>query len=134
MVRKVLIAILLVLFASTAFADNKMVVLGTDDSVVIEAEENRVIEIRGLMVIATSTTSVEFTLYNEDNYVLGDASTPITVDLDGIDGPVGFIMPTVAKDVDPWLVTDAANEALKINLSSSTKVIVVVIYTYRKAY
>lgn len=78
-----------------------------------------------LAVFAASATSVNFYLYNGDNNVLGDGTDKLTVDKDGGDGPPSIILPW---NPGGWFETDTANEALSINLSGATAVVVALTY------
>ena len=131
MIKRVLLALILILAASFCYADNRQAIIAASGDTVIPAQADRLIVIKAIAVIATSTTSVEYKLYNEDNYLLGDASTSLVVDMDSGDGPAGFIMP---YNDHGWFITDNANEAVKMYLSASTKVIVIVVYSYKRAY
>ena len=106
----------------------KQIVTGTSGAVVIAKVEGKAIIVHSLAILATSTTSVQFYLYNEDHHLLGNSTTKLTVDLDGIDGPAGFILPY--SEVG-WFRTDAVYEDVKISLSSATAVIILVNYSYR---
>ena len=125
--RKLFAILLLLVSPSLVFGDNVQVVATADGDIVLAAVEDKVPIIKAIAVLATSTTSVEYGLYNEDNWLLGNGTTKLTVDLDGIDGPAGFIMP---YNDHGWFTPDTANEDVKIYLSSSTPVIVVLVYTY----
>jgi len=94
----------------------------------LAAESGRAYTIHALAVLATSDTPVSFYLHNDDNMLLGDASNKITVDAAGVGGPAGFVLGYNEKG---WMATDAFNEAVEINLSGATPVIVLVLYSLR---
>lgn len=91
----------------------------------IAAVEGYQIRILALSLIATSTTAVSLYLYNGDNALLGDGTNKITLDMDGVGGPAGLVLPFNAGG---WFQTDTDNELLGINLSGATPVIWAVTY------
>ncbi len=101
------------------------VIATADEFVIVPASATQRIMIHSVVVLATSTTSVNWYLYNGDNELLGGSSQTLTVDLDGIDGPAGFVMP---YNQNGWFQTDTVNEPIRISLSASTPVIVIVNY------
>ena len=105
-------------------------VTSTDGETLVAAKEGQYIKIHSVVILATSTTSVGLKLYNDDNDLLGEDSNRLTVDLDGIDGPAGIVIPF--NDAG-WFTTDATNEAVKLGLSAATTVIVIVNYSYSYA-
>lgn len=110
--------------ASSAETSPKHVVAASSGAnTLLAADPSAVYVMTHLAVIATSTTAVSFYLYNGDNMLLGNATNKVTIDLDGIDGPMGFILPYNERG---WAITDTKNELLGINLSAATPVIVIV--------
>lgn len=129
--KKLLLTLVLLLLSSSVFADNRQAIVAASGGAVIPAVAGKLIVIKGVGIFATSATSVQYALLNGDNYLLGDATTKLVTDLDGTDGPAQLILPFNNQG---WFVTDTANEAVTMYLSASTKVLVVVIYSYKTAY
>jgi len=92
------------------------------DNEVVAAITTKQIRVLSLSVLATSTTSVDFYIKNDtDGGILGGSSALLTVDKDGGDGPAGYNF-----DWNPGGIceTGTDGEALEINLSAATTVIV----------
>lgn len=78
-----------------------------------------------LSLLATSTTAVGAYVYNGDYMLLGDGTNKLTLDMDGVGGPAGLVLPF---NQGGWFETDTANEALALNLGAATPVIWCVTY------
>ena len=104
----------------------QVIALADDHTIVAALASNRIM-IHSVTLLATSTTAVNVYLYNGDNMLLGNADNPLTLDKDGIDGPAGIVLPY--NEVG-WFQTDTAAEAVKLNMSASTPVIVLVNFSY----
>lgn len=78
-----------------------------------------------LSLLATSTTAVGAYVYNGDYMLLGDSTNKLTLDMDGVGGPAGLVLPF---NQGGWFETDTANEALALNLGAATPVIWCVTY------
>lgn len=137
MIKKVFLSfVLLLVLVQQSFAANGQVVISADDTTVISASAGRFIIVQAIAVIATSTTAVQCSFYHDkatsgEEDMLGSEAAPITVDLDGIDGPNGFVLPFNQQG---WFQTKASNKALKIRVNSTTPVIVVLTYKYENFY
>lgn len=92
---------------------------------IIAAVADKKIRVLALSLLATSTTAVVLYLYNGDYMLLGDGTNKITLDMDGVGGPAGLVMPF---NQGGWFQTDTANEALAINLGGATPVIWAITY------
>ena len=115
---------------ATVAADNpcQVIVSASGDTAVLPAVTGKRYRIHAIAVLATTTDSVAFYIHNGDNDLFGDASNTITVDLDGIDGPAGMILPETRYG---WFTSDTAGEAVSINLSAASRpVIVLLVFTY----
>lgn len=103
------------------------VICSADDATIVPALAGNRIMVHSIALIATSATSVNVSVFNGDKYLLGDATNLLTLDKDGIDGPAGIVLPYNERG---WFQTDTANEALQLNMSASTPVIVMINYSY----
>lgn len=83
------------------------------------------IRVLAMSLIATSTTAVSAYVYNGDYMLFGDGTNKLTLDMDGVGGPAGFVLPW---NPGGWFQTDTDNEALALNLSGATPVIWAVTY------
>jgi len=92
---------------------------------IIAAVTDKKIRVLALSLLATSATAVVLYLYNADYMLLGDGTNKITLDMDGVGGPAGLVMPF---NQGGWFQTDTVNEALAINLGAATPVIWAVTY------
>jgi hypothetical protein len=125
------VLVALLLMASVSMGASKQVVATSNAHTIIAASPNQRIVVQSIAILATSTTSVQISLYNGDNYLLGSASVKLTVDLDGIDGPAGIVLPFNEAG---WFYTDTVNEVVSMSMSgtpASTPVIVLVTYRYQ---
>jgi hypothetical protein len=102
-------------------------VCAADDAIIVAALADHRIMVYSIALIATSGTSVNVSVFNGDKYLLGDATNLLTLDKDGVDGPAGIVLPYNERG---WFQTDTANEALQLNMSASTPVIVIINYAY----
>ena len=105
------------------------VIANEDNESIIAVSTGNKILIHSVAIIATSTTSVEVYLYNGDHNLFGSEDDPLIVDLDGIDGPAGVILP---HNPVGWFCTDTISEAVKLSMSgtpANTPVIVIVTYS-----
>ena len=92
---------------------------------IIAAVADKKIRVLALSLLATSTTAVVAYIYNGDYMLLGDGTNKLTLDMDGVGGPAGLVMPF---NQGGWFQTDTANEALAINLGGATPVIWAITY------
>lgn len=92
---------------------------------IITAVADKKLRILALSLLATSTTAVVLYLYNGDYMLLGDGTNKLTLDMDGVGGPAGLVLPF---NQGGWFQTDTANEALAVNLGGATPVIWCVTY------
>lgn len=92
---------------------------------IIAAVADKKIRVLALSLLATSTTAVVAYIYNGDYMLLGDSTNKLTLDMDGVGGPAGLVMPF---NQGGWFQTDTANEALVINLGAATPVIWAITY------
>lgn len=124
----VLGVLVLALCVATSFGASHQVVANTDGHVIAASNPNQRIVVQSIAILATSTTSVQVSLYNGDFYCLGSASVKLTVDMDGIDGPAGIVLPF--NEVG-WFTTDTIAENLQLSMSgtpANTPVIVLITY------
>ena len=99
---------------------------GNGSNTLISAVADKKFRLRSLLFLATSATSVTAYLSTTtDTGVLGDATNPLKLDLDGADGPAGVVL---SYNPDGWLETSTANEALTCTLSAAQPVWVVGTY------
>lgn len=91
----------------------------------IAAVADKQIRVLALSLIATSTTAVTVYVYNGDNMLLGNDTNMLTLDMDGVGGPAGLVLPW---NPGGWFQTDTNNEALAIDLSAATPVVWAVTY------
>ena len=83
------------------------------------------IRVLALSLIATSATAVWLYIYNGDKMLLGDSTNEIVLDMDGVGGPAGLVLPW---NPGGWFQTDTDNEALAIDLSAAQPVVWCVTY------
>ncbi len=102
-----------------------VVAADSGDNTLVAAVADKKVLVLSLAILSTSTTSVSAYLHNGDNALLGDGSTKIPLDVDGIDGPAGLVL---GNNTFGWFKTDTTNEALSLNLSGATSVICVGAY------
>lgn len=115
-------------WAADETSPKSYIATASGDNSLLDADANRTYVIHAIAVIATSTTSVNLYIYNGDNNLLGSSTNKITVDMDGIDGPMGVVLPYNEKG---WFASDTKNEIVKVNLSAATPVIVLVTFSMR---
>jgi hypothetical protein len=92
---------------------------------IVAAVADKKIRVLALSLIATSTTAVVAYVYNGDYMLLGNSTNKLTLDMDGVGGPAGLVLPW---NQGGWFQTDTANEALAINLGGATPVVWCVTY------
>jgi hypothetical protein len=96
------------------------------DNTLISAASLLKYYIRSLAVFATSATPVSFYIHSTtDAALLGSSAAKITLDLTGVSGPSGFVLP---MNPDGWFTNSVVNEPIQINLSAAVAVICVVTY------
>jgi hypothetical protein len=105
-------------YIATASGDNEL--LPVDD-------QGRNYVILAIAVFATSSTPVSFYIHSGSTMLLGDSTNKLTVDLVGIGGPNGFVLP---YSEGGWFAATASG-AISINLSAAVPVIVQVAYSFR---
>lgn len=111
-----------------AFAVNGQVIVTASGDAIIPAVEGKIAKVQALAILATTTTSETVCVYHgTDSYLLGDATNKLTVDLDMIDGPAGIVLP---YNQEGWFQSGTANEAVKMYISSTQPIIVVLTYIY----
>ncbi|MEA3226026.1 MAG: hypothetical protein U9Q07_08755 [Planctomycetota bacterium] len=127
-----IVCLLVALSATTRGAEpnpkNYIATASGDNTLLAADAAGRSYLIHAIAVIATSGTAVSFYVHNDDNDMLGDSTNKLTIDLDGSDGPGGFVLP---YNHGGWMETDVGGEAVSINLSAATPVIVLVMYSLR---
>jgi len=133
MIRKIFLSLILVgVLLSSAFAVNGQVVVTASGDAIIPAVANKIAKVQALAILATTTTSETLYIYHgSTTYLLGNNTNKLTVDLDGIDGPAGIVLP---YNQEGWFQSATANEAIKMYISSTQPVIVVITYIYVDKY
>ena len=113
-------------YTATTIKRFNVIATGSGNTVLIAAVGAKKFRLRSLSLVATSATAVSLYLHTTtDTNVLGDSTNKLTLDLDGGGGPAGVVL---QHNPDGWVETSTANEALNINLSAATPVVVIGTY------
>lgn len=96
---------------------------GTDT--IIAGVAGKKFRILSMGLFATSTTSNEVHLTHGSSNLWGNSGNGIVLDIDGIDGPAGFVLPW---NPGGWMQTGADNEAIVLNTTTAQDIIYTVTY------